>query len=418
MSTTTQPALAAPSPAGTTGAAYGIPFTSDTLLSLGCMEGLYGDIVGAAGPSEVAAKPAVNVWPGYGLAAGLAVLAYGLHYLPIAPFSVLGSEGVRHPLSAAIIAILLGLVVRNLIVLPSAVNAGCKRAIKTAIPPAIVLTGTGLNLASLADVGIGALAVTALCVAFAVTTSYCIGRALGLRRQTALLLGAGTGICGNSAIVAVAPLTDAEDEDLALSIGTINLVGLLAMLTWPLIGSWLAMSDAGFGVWTGASIHAVPQVVAAGFAFSADAGTMATLVKLVRVSLLAPLVFVFAFLYAKQQLAVSTNERAIRVRYARLVPWFVWGFLALAACNTLGLLPTLSFDLAGPLARVAQPAHVAIGPLLTKMGKLLLTVAMAAIGLELNIRQLAGVGTRAIAAGLLSTAAVGAAGLILVRLLI
>jgi uncharacterized integral membrane protein (TIGR00698 family) len=415
---TSQATLVAPSPAGTTGAVYGVPFTSDTLLSLGCMEGLYGDIVGPPKAREIAARPTADVWPGYALAAALAVVAYVLHYLPIAPFSVPGPEGVRHPLSAAIIAILLGLMVRNLVALPRSVNAGCKRAIKTAIPPAIVLTGAGLNLASLTGVGFGALVVTVSCVAFAVTASYFIGRSLGLRRQTALLLGAGTGICGNSAIVAVAPLTDAEDEDVALSIGTINLVGLVAMLSWPAIGSALAMSDASFGVWTGASIHAVPQVVAAGFAFSADAGTMATLVKLVRVSLLAPLVFVFAFLYAKQRLAASAGEEAVRVRYARLVPWFVWGFLALAACNTLGLLPTLSFDLAVPLASATQPAHVAIGPLLTRTATLLLTIAMAAIGLELNIRQLAGVGARAIVVGLLSTAAVGGAGLILVRLLI
>ena len=102
------------------------------------------------------------------------------------------------------------------------------------------------------------------------------------------------------------------------------------------------------------------------------------------------------------------------VHYARLVPWFVWGFIALALMNTLGLLPTLHFPLTPAFSDSTQQASVSVGPLLTSVGKVLLTLAMAAIGLEVNLRHLARVGGRAITAGLITTLAVGAVSLALV----
>lgn len=396
------------------GAVYGGPISADAFLSLGSMEGLYGPIVApSVAPSEAAAARALYV-PGFALAGGVATLAYLVHYLPVAPFSVAAAEGIRNPVSAAMIAIVLGLLIRNTIVLPAAVNAGCKQAVKKAIPIAIVCTGAGLNMTALAGVGFTALAITFGCVVFSLASGYYIARALGLRSKTAMLLGAGTGICGNSAIVAVAPLIDAEDDDVALAVGTVNLFGLAAMLAWPVIGGWLALSDARFGVWAGASIHAVPQVVAAGFAYSSDAGTLATLVKLVRVALLAPMVFVLALLYARHRRSGAPGEGGMTIHYARLVPWFVWGFIALALMNTLGLLPTLHFPLTGAFSDSTQQASVSVGPLLTNVGKVLLTIAMAAIGLEVNLRHLARVGGRAITAGLITTLAVGAVSLALV----
>ncbi len=131
--------------------------------------------------------------------------------------------------------------------------------------------------------------------------AYWFGRMLKLWKRTALLIGAGTAICGNSAIVAVAPLIDATDEDLMLSMSTINLLGLPLMFLFPLAGAMLGLGDQAYGVWAGTSIHAVPQVVAAAFAFSPGAGSIATLVKLVRVALLAPFTFVLAIVYARRK---------------------------------------------------------------------------------------------------------------------
>lgn len=395
---------------------YSSGSASDALHSLGSMEGIVEPLVERVAAAEIASRRRVALLPGFLIAGGVTALAYMIHFLPIAPFRIASEAGIRYPISSAIIAILLGLSFRNLLPLPGSIKAGCKSIVRNTIPFAIVFAGAGLNLAHVYGVGINALVITVVCLVFAVFAGYYIGRWFGLGPKTAMLLGAGTGICGNSAIVAVAPLIDAEDDDIALSVGTVNLFGLLAMLVWPVIGNWMSLSDEHFGVWSGTSIHAVPQVVAAGFAYSPDAGALATLVKLVRVALLAPLVFVLAVVHAKQKKAQSGDSQQLSVHYSRLVPWFVWGFLVLAIMNTMGLIPTLHFDLSNSFSAMSDPTVVSVGEVLKKLGKILLTMAMAAIGLEVNVRQLMGVGGRAVSAGFVSTLALGVVSLILIIL--
>ncbi len=390
--------------------------SSDAFLSLGSMEGMFDAVVR---PKTVVVTPHwTRLAPGYALSVGIAALAYLLHELPVAPFSVVGQSGVRHPISPPIIAILIGLAVRNLLTLPESVKAGCKSAIKNYIPIAIVLTGGGLNLAVVSTVGFKAFVIIATCITFALISGYYLSRACGLNAKTALLIGAGTAICGNSAIVATAPLIDAEDDDIVLSIGTVNLFGLLAMLVWPVVGSWLALSADSFALWAGTSIHAVPQVVAAGFAYSAESGTLATLVKLVRVVCLAPMVFFLAIYHARRH-AGDQGDSSISIRYARLVPWFVWGFVILSLAHTFGLLPALTFRPIVPWPGMGdQTATIELSALCTLLANLLLTMDMAAIGLEVNIRHLAAVGGKAVTAGLLSTLALGAASLLLILLFV
>jgi len=170
------------------------------------------------------------------------------------------------------------------------------------------------------------------------------------------------------------------------------------------LGGVLAMGHEAYGVWAGTTIHAVPQVVAAGLAHSPDAGTLATAVKMLRVALLAPLVFVLVIVGARGR-AAANQGRPSMVRYMRLVPWFVWGFVLMALLGTFGLLPTL---------RLGE-ADVSLVKMLTTIGKILLTLAMAAIGLEVNARELAGVGRRAVIAGLGSTIVLAAVSLALIR---
>jgi uncharacterized integral membrane protein (TIGR00698 family) len=389
--------------------------TPDAFLSLGSMEGLFEAVVE---PAKAAAP--VRHWaqlaPGYALSIGVACLAYALHALPVAPFTVAGESGVRHPIGPAIIAVILGLLIRNTVALPDAFKAGCKSAIRTYIPVAIVLTGGGLNLAMASTVGARALAVIVLCIGVALAGGYYIGRMCRLSGSTSLLIGAGTAICGNSAIVATAPLIDAKDDDIVLSIGTVNLYGLLAMLLWPLIGGWLALTSEAFGVWAGTTIHAVPQVVAAGFAYGFEAGTWAALVKLVRVACLAPMIFLLALIHARRHAA--ENGGGLTVHYARLVPWFVWGFLFLSLANTAGLLPDLAFKPLLPLWSSAdQVFTIQVGAACTFFANLLLTMDMAAIGLEVNIRQLVAVGGQALLAGLLTTLVLGVFSLMVLTVL-
>lgn len=382
---------------------------ADALASLGSMEGLDVPIVVTRSAPEKKKPARPPIWPGYVAAFLITVAAYLVHYLPFAPFRVVGEFGVRRPVSQAIIAILLGALARNLFRLPNVVLDGSKGIVRKVIPLTIVLTGFSLNLTSIEKVGARALVIILAGICVATGAAYLFGRMLKLWARTALLIGAGTAICGNSAIVAVAPLIDATDEDLLLSMSTINLLGLPLMFLFPLAGAMLGLGDQAYGVWAGTSIHAVPQVVAAAFAFSPGAGSIATLVKLVRVALLAPFTFVLAILYARRK-----RTSGVAVRYSRLVPPFFWGFIAAALMNTLGLIPALEFH----PTWMAQTVSVSTAGVLVEAGGFLLALAMAAMGLEVDVRFLARVGGRALLCGVLSCLALCGASLALIRLLL
>ncbi len=359
--------------------------SEDALLSLGSMEGL--------AEIPVAKKREEALLPGYAAAGLVGVIAFSVHYLPFPPFLVDG----RRSLSASIIAILAAVVLRNVFALPGQIMPGCKHAVRNLIPLAIVFTGAGLDLTQVSGVGWHAFLIVLAGMAVATVAAVQFGRALGLSRTTSLLIGSGTAVCGTSAIVAAAPLIDARDEDLTLSVGTVSLLGLVLMFLLPLVGGLLSMSQQQFGVWAGASIHAVPQGVAAGFTYGPEAGALATLVKLARVALLAP------FLLALTILSGRTAGSGIQAR--KLIPGFFWGFLALAALQTLRWIPTLAWD-GGAKLPVSEIANW------------LLTLAMAAIGLEVNLRLLARVGGRALVAGLGATALLCIATFWMIRLLI
>ncbi len=350
-------------------------------------------------PKAPKPAPKTRPWWAYIPALLVTALAYGMHYLPFPPFRVVAGEGARYPVSAAIIAMVAGVLVRNLLPLPSAAIESAKGLARRIIPVTIVLTGAGLNLLRVASVGTRALLITVVCMAVAMVSAILIGRALGVHHRARMLIGAGTAICGTSAIVAVAPLIDAEDHDLMLSIGTVNILGLALMFLLPAVGGLLHMGNEAFGVWAGTTIHAVPQVVAAGFAYSAQAGALATLVKLVRVTLLAPMLIIIGFLHARR------SGNAVALQYSRLIPPFVYGFMALALCNTLSLFPVLQFHF----------GSYALSDVLTNLGEFLLTLSMAAMGLEVNIRFLARTGGRAVLTGAAATLALCATSLVLIR---
>lgn len=370
--------------------------SDEALLSLDSMEGIH-QLPRKVAPKAPASKP-TGLAQGYILAILVAAVSYGIHYLPFPPFRV----GPRYPVSAAIIAIVAGVLVRNVLPLPASVVDVAKGLARRLIPITIVLTGAGLNLAKVATVGSTALLITVVCIGVSMAATLWLGRMFKVWHRTALLIGAGTAICGTSAIVAVAPLIEAEDQDLLLSIGTINILGLVLMFLLPALGGLLHLRDDAFGVWAGTSIHAVPQVVAAGFAFSARAGALATLVKLVRVTLLAPFLFILGFSYARR------GGSKVSIQYTRLVPTFVYGFLALSLLNTLGLLPVLQFRFGA----------VPLADFLANLGELFLTLAMAAMGLEVNVRFLARTGGRAVLTGTAASAVLCLASLLLIRLLL
>ncbi len=372
-----------------------LKLSPETLRSLGSMEGAYAlPIVEREKRGRAAPAPPekLNPWPGWSVAAAVAALAYAIHYLPFPPFRVEGASGVRRPVSAAILAIFAGALAAGILPLSNKASRqileGAKHAVRRTIPLTIVLTGATLSFANATAVGFRACAIIIATMTAAMASAWIFGKMLGVWPRTAVLIGAGTAICGNSAIVAVAPLIDAEDRDLMLSMGAINVLGLALMFVSPFIGGAIGFDDNGYGVWAGSTIHAVPQAVAAGFAFSEKAGGVATLVKLVRVALLAPLLLVLAFGYARSR---QGKERAgVTVHYGRLVPPFLWGFFGLFLLNSLRLLPVLQFQ---------SGYSVNLAEVLAEAGNISLALSMAAMGLEINLKMFVKVGGAAVAVG-------------------
>lgn len=393
--------------------------SQDAYDALGCMEGVYDLPLVEPRPAAPAA-PVRPLWQGYALSILVCVAAYGAHYLPFAPFRVAIEGDVRRPISAAILAIVLGLIVRNTLHIPAHLLSGCKVVVRRTVPLSIVLLGAELQFARMSDLGHAAVRIVAIivtCIVFCMVASWLIGRAMGLSHSASLLIGAGTAICGNSAIVAVAPLVDADDDDLGWSVGTVNALGLVAMLVLPPLGAMLHLSGQAFGIWAGTSIHAVPQVVAAGFTYSNEAGAMATLVKLVRVAMLAPLVFGLALAAARRSRQAHREGQTLTVHYARLVPWFVWGFVALSILNSVGLIPTLNFPPSTLLNPGPEEFRLSMVKVLTQTGTALLTLSMGAIGLELGLAGMMKVGKSIFICGALATVVLMIASYGLIRLL-
>jgi uncharacterized integral membrane protein (TIGR00698 family) len=195
------------------------------------------------------------------------------------------------------------------------------------------------------------------------------------RPRLGLLIAAGTAICGNSAIVAVAPVVEADDREISLAVATITGFGMLAVIVYPLVGQLVGLSSPAFGLWAGTSINDTSQVVAAGYAFDSTAGDAAVVTKLTRNLLLAPAVVAVSLV-----VAADVTDRPRRLA-ERIVPPFVVGFLLLAAARSIGL---LDFPIGGRSASdvAADGAAAAI------------LVALAGIGLSTNVRAIAGVGIR------------------------
>jgi uncharacterized integral membrane protein (TIGR00698 family) len=202
-----------------------------------------------------------------------------------------------------------------------------------------------------------------------------LGARMGVDPGLAQLLAAGTGICGASAIVATNTVTRASDESVAYALATVTLYGTIAMFAYPLIAASLPLSHAGYGLWTGASVHEVAQVVAAGFARGEETGEAATVAKLARVLMLAPLVLLLGAWVAGQ----TRNDA--RPRAKAPFPLFVFGFLAMVLLAGTGWV-------SGTAQHFAQWATQA-----------LLALALAAVGLETDVRKLIAQGWRPLALG-------------------
>jgi uncharacterized integral membrane protein (TIGR00698 family) len=215
--------------------------------------------------------------------------------------------------------------------------------------------------------------------------------------------------------VATAPVIEAEEKDVVFSVATVTLLGLIAMFALPILGHVLELSHKAFGIWAGLAIHQTPQVVAAGFAYSPEAGQTATIVKLARVCLLAPVVFLIGLFYARGKARESGETKTKSINYWHLFPVFIVGFLAMALLKTAGLLPDLSFRLAGALGGKTYQMHLA--DVANDVSRLCIIISMAGVGLETKFAAMRQTGLKPFAVSLAAVIIVGALILLLIRAL-
>lgn len=287
-------------------------------------------------------------------------------------------ESVAYPIGEIIVAVVLGVTIGQLVTLPAPLDDGLHRLVKLVLPAAIVLLGARLALDEVVATGLQALVMVLVLMVTALGVAHVVGRLTGTSPVLSTLLGVGVSVCGNTAIIATAPAIGAKDEEVSVAIAVNTMFGMLAVLTYPLIGDAAGMSQAFFGTWAGTAVNDTSQVVAVGVSYGDRAGEVATTVKLVRNTMLGVVVVLMAVLHARSRVPATgaaagpTTGRVALLR--RSFPVFVLGFLAMAVANTVGLLDAVS-----------QRAGTDVVELCTTTASVLLVVALAAVGLTTSL---------------------------------
>jgi uncharacterized integral membrane protein (TIGR00698 family) len=294
-----------------------------------------------------------------------------------------------------VFGILLGIAIRNTVGIGPVFRPGLQFASRQILQWSIIALGFGLSIQQVAQTGLESLWVTLVTIVVAFGSAALLGKWLGIPAKLKTLIGVGTAICGGSAIAAVTPIIKPEDHETAFAISTIFLFNIVAVLAFPLMGHWLSMSDAGFGMWAGTAINDTSSVVAAGYSYSVQAGDYATIVKLTRATLIIPICLVLAIMVAWRE----KKQGASGFSVARIFPWFILWFLLASALRSTGLIPE----------HLNASIHF--------LAQFLIIVALTAIGLSSDLRRMAVAGLRPIALGLGVWVAVAGSSLAVQRLL-
>lgn len=323
-------------------------------------------------PAPSGATLVREAWPGLVVSVLLATAAFLLADHPFVKD--------RLHVSALLLVILVGMALRSVMAMPAWAVPGVRVAQRPVLRWAVAGLGFRLSLGEIVRIGGPALAVVVVSTVVALVFGVWVGRRLGLERRFATLLSVGGGICGASAVVAADSVVQAEKRDAALALGIITLLGTIGIVTYPLLGHAAGMSDFLYGVWDGASLHEMAQVVAAGAGYSEAATRIATTVKLVRITLLAPVVFVLAW-QLRRATPVSDGTAKGASPAVSLLPWFLVLFVVFAGVNSMGWLTSDQVKL------------------LQRADTWLLCVGMAGVGLQTSFADLGRAGVAPIAAG-------------------
>ena len=314
--------------------------------------------------SQAARRPAskaLAVVPGLLLTAGIAGLAFALRRIP----------GVAM-LSPMILATLLGMALHNVVGTPAWAKPGVTFSLRRVLRLGIILLGLQLMASQVAQVGFTGVAIIAATLVATLVFTKWLGRLMGVDAKLAELIGAGTSICGASAVIATNTVTRGSDEDVAYAVACVTVFGSFSMLLYPLLPGLLHLSPGAYGLWTGASIHEIAQVVAAAFQDGARSGEIGTVSKLTRVMMLAPVVITLGLIAMRR----ASHAGGQSANAAPPMPWFVLGFVAMVILNSLVAIPEV------------PKAWIAVGT------TFMLSMALAAMGIETDFRKLKAEGVR------------------------
>ncbi len=321
--------------------------------------------------------------PGLILSLGLAGLSYAVSLLERSLTGVL-------LVGPILLAILLGVLGRNLFRLPEVLDPGIRFSFRPLLRLGVIGLGFDFSAHEILSVGPRGFLLDLSVILAVYGASFWIGRKKKLPDTLSLLLGTGTAICGASAIVAVNSVVKGRDEEVAFSVATVTLFGTLSMFLFPLADRFLHLPAVVYGAWAGSSIHEVGQVIGATLPYSHESLELGTVLKLTRIAFLLPVILILEGILLSQ--SRGTPKKGDRARH---FPWFVVGFGGVVAMN------------------VFVPIPPALLETLQEIDAAVLTVAMAAMGLETRLSRLVRFGLKPVGLGLLLWIFVSVMGLIL-----
>ncbi|TVT28162.1 putative sulfate exporter family transporter [Salinicoccus cyprini] len=300
----------------------------------------------------------LQFWYGMIFTLLIAIISFGIARLPV--FNYIG------PLATAIT---LAFIYRQLFGYPYKLKAGIQFSAKILLRAAIVLYGLKLNINVVFSEGLPLLLKSSVVIAFAILMSYALAKLFKADMTLSMLLGVGTGVCGAAAIAAVAPIIKAKDEDTAVSVGIIALLGTIFSVVYLLIRPYVPIEDVAYGIWSGLSLHELAHVALAAEPAGEEALGFALLAKLSRVFLLVPLCLIFIWYMRRKESRTGGAKVAF--------PYFLIGFILMSLLNSYVI---------GDYIEISAQIMDSISQLTT----LLLTMAMIALGLNISIKDMAG----------------------------
>lgn len=302
-----------------------------------------------------------------------------IHYIPgiliTTTLAVIGRQlsGLvpKNLISPGVFALLLGMMLNPMVREFTFFKKGTDFVSKKILKLSIILMGASLSFNQVMEVGKYSLIVMTFTLFTAFFFGYYIGKLFNMNWKLSSLISAGTGICGGSAIAAIAPTIEAESKDIAYSISATFLFDIVMVILFPIAGRYFNMTDLGFGLWTGTAVNDTSSVVAAGYAFSDAAGNFSLIVKLTRTLSIVPIVLIFSYINSRVKSKSNNNEviKRDKINLKDIFPWFILLFLCMVTIKSLGL---ISNELSGNISSVS---------------KFFMIMALASIGLNTNFKE-------------------------------